>query len=87
MPPRGPETRPAILPAPIAADDVRLPGDRFACVPYNATFSGATCVSRQEAAREQLNQRGKPNGTRIFGDYYRCRDCPVGASIRKRLAS
>ncbi len=85
--PRGPVTLAVVLPAPIEASAVLAPDERFRCVPYNATFSGATCVARQEVARLQLAQRGKPGKPGLQGDYSECRECPVGAGIRNRLTS
>lgn len=79
----------------VAAADVRTPLDRFLCVPYSAKITARTCIERQKAAGAQKAAGGAGSGrmtserhrTITSGDYACCRDCTVGQSIAKRLAS
>lgn len=85
-----PAIAPAIAP-PVDPSQVRAGTDRFRCVPFNAVIFARACVDRQNAAGVQDGQRGTVGGhyrreTKL-GDYFACRECAVGAAIRKAVTS
>lgn len=99
--PLAPPAQPRVLPVvpcdptptispPVDAAAVRTPTDRFRCEPYSAVLFARECVRRQEAAAMMGPRVGRGSEAmklHRMGDYYHCRACPVGDSIRKRLSS
>lgn len=79
-----------ILAAAILAREVSAPTDRFRCEPYSAVLFARECVRRQDAAGQMGPRKGRgTEATKLhrIGDYFHCKDCAVGGSIRKRLSS
>lgn len=93
-PPRPPQhqTEPVRLRV-VRPEQVEHATDAFRCEPYSAVLSAATCVRRQDAAQLAVAQRGagSPKGAAARehlkrGDYGLCRECGVGADVRRRVA-
>lgn len=73
---------------------VRSPLDRFRCEPYRAVLTAQSCVDRQGVAAvqmKQLSSRTRGSSAREANakraDYFLCRECPVGAEIRRGLSN
>lgn len=66
---------------------VRSPLDRFRCEPYNATLTARSCVDRQAAAAVQSRDGRSLRPQAKLGDYVLCRECSIGAAVRKAVAS
>lgn len=70
---------------PVLPAEVTAPDDTFRCTPYRAVMRASACLSRQEAARsqhEQRSQRWKPDSNRLRGEYDKCLACEIGKQVR-----
>lgn len=68
------------------ATEVTSVNDLFSCTPYAATIRAEACLKRQIRAIE-MGAKMAPgqSGSKIQGDYERCRKCPLGEAIKARL--
>lgn len=70
----------------VRADEVSSPADMFACTPFGARMSAASCVKRQQIGRKtyaQLAAIEKVSGARAVSLV--CRACDVGQVVGARL--
>lgn len=68
------------------ATEVTSVNDMFSCTPYAATIRAEACLKRQLRMVE-MGAKMAPgqSGSKIQGDYERCRKCPLGEAIKVRL--
>ena len=68
------------------ATEVTSVNDMFSCTPYAATIRAEACLKRQLRMVE-MGAKMAPgqSGSKIQGDYERCRKCALGEAIKTRL--
>lgn len=68
------------------ATEVTSVNDLFSCTPYAATIRAEACLKRQIRVVE-MGAKLAPgqSGSKIQGDYERCRKCVLGEAIKARL--
>lgn len=68
------------------ATEVTSVNDMFSCTPYAATIRAEACLKRQLRMVE-MGAKMAPgqSGSKIQGDYERCRKCVLGEAIKVRL--